>query len=149
MAAAAADHLLHDLGHALGLELAFDEAGLCRLVVDRQWHVGILFDAGRDHLVLTCPLHTPQADTLDPAWLLLMLKGNCTAIGGVPATLSVAPDGFPCAQADIPVRDTGLRTLMRRLEQLLEVAQAWSTRLSQPPGDAASVRKRPQPRLMA
>lgn len=132
------DTVLLELGRQFGIEgLAFSKDGLCELVFDGQLRtVTSCVDQG---WIVAVQLHSHPLPAGDPT-LDRALRANFLWRGGCGATLALDDEMRLWAQKRIENQDAGAQNLLRALESLLDLADAWRSGASTPPRPARAER---------
>lgn len=122
-----AGQILAQFGNALGMpELAFNEAGQCHLLIDRQHWVQLVLHR-HDYILMSCPLAIKSSD---PSQLSQLLKANFgQAAGGI--VMALSPDETVCVQLALRCSDTACPDMLQCLEALLHEAERWNAHFAQ------------------
>lgn len=136
-----AEQLIADLGSRMGIPgLRLGAAGTCQLVFDQRWVVTVVADGRSGRIALHCPLCTPQqADQLPARTLRHLLEANFMGHGTAGALLSAAPDHRVYLQLQLLPQEAADGGLHNALEQLLNLAETWATRLDRDLGQPEPV----------
>lgn len=130
--------LLSDVGQLLGIpSLAPSSDGVCRLAFDGRHLVDIVDVAGRDHILVSCPIG-PSKITAEQA-MLVASSNFMQAAGG--AVACAAPDGRLMLQFGVARAECEASSLLSAIEALLNQVETWEINLSRVPVSADSQRR--------
>lgn len=130
--------LLSDVGQLLGIpSLAPSSEGVCRLAFDGRHLVDIVDVAGRDHILVSCPIG-PSKLTAEQA-MLVASSNFMQAAGGAVACAS--PDGRLTLQFGVSRAVCEANTLLSAIEALLNQVETWEINLSRAPLSGDSRRR--------
>ncbi|MEI2417086.1 type III secretion system chaperone [Orrella sp. JC864] len=143
MSDSAFDHLVRDLGLALGMAgLRPAEGGqVCQLVFDARHVLQVVHVPARAQVLLSCQL---DAVCLGAAQAQLMARANFMQ-AGAGAVLCAGSNGRVYLQCALPMAQARAASLLACIESLLDQAEAWQARLAReaPPGGQPPLRPDP------
>lgn len=129
--------LLSELGQILGIAPLAPSLGVCQLVFDGRHVVHLMHAGARDLVLLSCSL---DGQGMDGSHALRMARADFLQAGNGGVILCVAPDGRPCMQLALALRDCSASDLETALESLLNQAERWA---DSAPADTAGPGRRP------